>query len=1062
MFPMRRTTFLSLSVVLLIHAGADLSAQRRQDERTLLWEISGNGLAAPSYLYGTMHVYDKRAFDFSDSVLLKLQGCTAFASEVLMDRSLRDVILYYRHQDSIAEAEARMDEEISTEVSQPDMEFVGPFPPSSPADTIGISVAAPDEEPYGGPVRIVESTGSGERPRRSGRISSDLFNEQGERKPGDQPVVLDAYLSRLAKKEGKQMLALEEVGEQLEALSYHDPIALWKFYFSRPKYLRKMTEKQLREMMLRHYRNGDVEKLHTMMLESFPPVMYEKFIVNRNRAMAGRAETYMRAQPTFIAVGAGHLGGEKGLIRLFRERGFTVRPVRATRTGLARSYREPQRRLEWFRFSSETGAYAADLPSEPIDINDFSGFSSSVESVKRSRLYLWVDVLTGITYRIGYYDYPFEPELLTETGNQLGSALNELAYESGKPKGNPKEVRADGLRGVQADAMLADSTIRRSRFYLRGSRIYALSAQTVPELMDSEDAERFFSSFRIEPIRPVEFRPFVSPDGGFRVLLPQEPDTQLDTSRVAFDAYQLGVIGRDSNSGERYEVQCIQYSEVDSFADTAFLFDPLLEFLRYNASDSILRNDSMQWLGFPARDIEVINTRTGYTRRGRALLQGRRLYYLHTGASRERIGSENTEEFFRSFTLLADSASGDLFSDKSGIILSELESENEERRSRATYALSRLDLAPEHIPALHALLRKSSLNDWEAYPVRGAIISKLADMRDTSMVEIIRDIYPEFQDNPNLQSEAFSALAEIRTTGALDLLAELIVADSSALNSGQLDFGTLYPLHYDLPASRQLYPKIFAALNREKYRMELYELTAAMFREGLLSSADILPYASAIQGQLLDLVQAPPDSEDSYEHAQLLHGVIECAGFLPVSAELQSTLSTLQNDENIYIACAATIAAVRQGAELPNGVLARLTASPEISMMLYRGLERSGREALFPAPLRAQRKFAENVFIEWFMEDNDAPPDSVRYLAEREVSVEGGKERAFLFAFRGYPGAAWSVGISGSQPLDRSRLNSTPAMVGSEYAALDADTIDGHFDLLLRQYDTPVREEAMP
>lgn len=1059
MFPMRRTTFLSLSVLFLIHAGADLSAQRRQDERTLLWEISGNGLAAPSYLYGTMHVYDKRAFDFSDSVLLKLRNCTAFAAEVLMENSLRDVILYYRRQDSIAEAAAMMEEPITLMEPEPDREFVGPVPP---ADTIEISVAVPDDKPYGGPVHIAEDPGPRERSRRTSRISVDLFNEQDERKPGDQPVVLDAYLSRLAKREGLKMLALEDVGDQLEALSYRDPVSLWKFYFSRPKHLRKMTEKQLREMMLRHYRNGDVEKLHTMMRESFPPVLYEKFIVNRNHAMAGRAESYMRQQPTFIAVGAGHLGGEDGLIRLFGKRGFTVRPVRATRTGFAKKYKEPNRQFEWFRFSSEKGAYAADLPSEPIDINDFSGLSSPAELMESDRFYLWIDVLTGINYRIGYYDYPYQPQLLTPRGDQLGYPVNIVAYESGEPKGTPKRVDADGMQGVQADALLSDGAIRRSRFYLRGSRLYTLSAQTLPELIDSEDPERFFSSFQARQMRPAKFRPFASAGNGFSVLLPEEPEIVIDSSSTVFDAYHARFSSRDPYSGDRYQVDCIQYSALETFTDTASLFDGVLELTRYQPGDSIIRNEPVQWLGFPARDFEAMNIATGYTYRERYLLYGDRVYSLRTAASRERIHSEPIEEFFRSFTLLNDSPGGNLFSDKKEIIFSEIESDDEPRRSRALYALRGLELSYEDIPALHALLRKSAPQPDEYYSARVIILAKLAEIPDTSLLQVIRDISPDFQDDPHLQSSAFSALADIGTAESFDLLAELIVADSSGSSYESVSFGGLYSLYYDLPASRQLYPRIFAALNREKYRTDLYELTAAMLRDSLLSPADIAPYASSIQGELLDLVRVRAESDAPYEYDRLLQSVAECAGFLPGSAELHVALGNLQNDENLRVACAATIAVLRQGGDPPKGGLARLTADAEISLMLYRGLERNGHLVLFPAPLRAQKKFAENLFIEWFAGNNDSAPDSVRYLAEREVSVQGRKERAFLFAFREYPRDGWMVGISGSQPLDRSMLNSAPEMIGSEYANLDADTIDGHFDLLLGQYGAPAQEEAMP
>jgi uncharacterized protein YbaP (TraB family) len=41
-----------------------------------------------------------------------------------------------------------------------------------------------------------------------------------------------------------------------------------------------------------------------------------------------KIEGLIKSKPTFIGVGAAHLGGEKGLIRLLRSRGYDVRPIK--------------------------------------------------------------------------------------------------------------------------------------------------------------------------------------------------------------------------------------------------------------------------------------------------------------------------------------------------------------------------------------------------------------------------------------------------------------------------------------------------------------------------------------------------------------------------------------------------------------------------------------------------------------------------------------------------------------------------------------------------------------
>ena len=69
--------FLSLILVLT----GNLSAQ---NNNTLLWKIEKKGMPV-SYLYGSMHVKNAKAFDFADSVLLAFNSCKSIALEIHPD-----------------------------------------------------------------------------------------------------------------------------------------------------------------------------------------------------------------------------------------------------------------------------------------------------------------------------------------------------------------------------------------------------------------------------------------------------------------------------------------------------------------------------------------------------------------------------------------------------------------------------------------------------------------------------------------------------------------------------------------------------------------------------------------------------------------------------------------------------------------------------------------------------------------------------------------------------------------------------------------------------------------
>ena len=60
-------------------------AAPQKDNNTLLWQISGNGLQRPSYLFGTIHMLCKDDAVLSDSLKRVIRNCKDVYLEVDMD-----------------------------------------------------------------------------------------------------------------------------------------------------------------------------------------------------------------------------------------------------------------------------------------------------------------------------------------------------------------------------------------------------------------------------------------------------------------------------------------------------------------------------------------------------------------------------------------------------------------------------------------------------------------------------------------------------------------------------------------------------------------------------------------------------------------------------------------------------------------------------------------------------------------------------------------------------------------------------------------------------------------
>lgn len=77
------------------------------------------------------------------------------------------------------------------------------------------------------------------------------------------------------------------------------------------------------------YLSGDLEKLYTYNLSLIPKGRYEsKMGAERNNKWLRKIEESLKDRSCLIAVGVMHLPGDKGLISLLRDKGYVVKPVR--------------------------------------------------------------------------------------------------------------------------------------------------------------------------------------------------------------------------------------------------------------------------------------------------------------------------------------------------------------------------------------------------------------------------------------------------------------------------------------------------------------------------------------------------------------------------------------------------------------------------------------------------------------------------------------------------------------------------------------------------------------
>ena len=139
---------------------------------------------------------------------------------------------------------------------------------------------------------------------------------------------LDILLYKSAAAEGKQVVGLETVEEQIGAfdgLPLADQIVLLEDALDNLERLPMLFDALIEAYLRRDL--AALEKLGTENFQGDPGVtqrFQESAIFSRNRRMVERLEPYLEDGDIFAAVGALHLPGSQGMLNLLRQRGYLV------------------------------------------------------------------------------------------------------------------------------------------------------------------------------------------------------------------------------------------------------------------------------------------------------------------------------------------------------------------------------------------------------------------------------------------------------------------------------------------------------------------------------------------------------------------------------------------------------------------------------------------------------------------------------------------------------------------------------------------------------------------
>lgn len=262
-------------------------------EKSLLWKISGNGLKSPSYLYGTIHITCDATLQ--PGVVPAMDATQQLYLEMDMD----DPTL----QQGMAGGMMMKDGKKMTDLATPaEVKIIDDFLQKN----LGMPLAAMNTiKPIFISMMFLTKM-----------LDCELQSVESE-------------LMKISSEQNEEILGLETLADQmatLDAVPYEEQMAeLVKSAKTDLANDRKETA-QLTKL----YTNQDIEGMLQAARESdnVTTSKYEnELLVKRNRNWIDKIASIAKQKPTFFGVGAAHLAGDNGVIRLLRKRGFKVEAV---------------------------------------------------------------------------------------------------------------------------------------------------------------------------------------------------------------------------------------------------------------------------------------------------------------------------------------------------------------------------------------------------------------------------------------------------------------------------------------------------------------------------------------------------------------------------------------------------------------------------------------------------------------------------------------------------------------------------------------------------------------
>ena len=274
----------------------------------LLWKVSGKNLPKASYVLGTHHLAPLSVLDSIAGFKQAMTEVEQVYGEIVMAEMQTPAAMQQMQQAILLPGDTTLHtlytpaqyDSLAVKVKElmgADLKMMNKMKPAFLTTQLGVIIA----------MRAVPG-----------------FNPQQQ---------LDGWCQAEAQKQGKKVAGLETVNFQMSVLFGAQSLQRQAAQLLAGMNHLADMEQQARNMTTA-YMTQDLKQLEQAMNQKFGtavdalPEEEDALIYRRNTKWVESMPAIMHNQPTLFAVGCGHLIGERGILNLLKQQGYTVEPVK--------------------------------------------------------------------------------------------------------------------------------------------------------------------------------------------------------------------------------------------------------------------------------------------------------------------------------------------------------------------------------------------------------------------------------------------------------------------------------------------------------------------------------------------------------------------------------------------------------------------------------------------------------------------------------------------------------------------------------------------------------------